>query len=114
MLAVLLLLRTHGFSDARIIAPLLVVGVGGLGWVSASMVRWLAPGVQPTWAAVAGGIVLILACLLLIYLVRHEPDALAEARLTKFLNVIDTVASLAFIPLVLAGQGVFTYYWATT
>ena len=114
VLAVLLLLRTHGFSDARIIAPLLVVGVGGLGWVSASMVRWLAPGVQPTWAAVAGGIVLILACLLLIYLVRHEPDALAEARLTKFLNVIDTVASLAFIPLVLAGQGVFTYYWATT
>ena len=50
VLAVLLLLRTHGFSDARIIAPLLVVGVGGLGWVSASMVRWLAPGVQPTWA----------------------------------------------------------------
>lgn len=101
-LSVILLLRTNGFADTRVIVPLLVVGVAGLALTANAVVPWSGAGV------------VILAICALLLLVGREPDALTQARLAKTINVIDTVACLAFIPLVLIGQGVYEYYWATT
>lgn len=64
---------------------------------------------QSMWVVAPSGLVMVLA-----FIASHQPDELAEARMSKVITFIDVVASLAFIPIVLIGQGVLTYYWAVS
>ncbi|WP_342318480.1 type VII secretion integral membrane protein EccD [Corynebacterium mayonis] len=128
LLCPLVLLRANGFADARIIAPLLTTGIFGVALLAGSLVVWSANGWEPhstaAWFAPGSGApggawiaalaVVALAAVILSLLHRWEPDELQEARLARVLSAADVVACLAIIPLILAAQGVFSYYWATT
>lgn len=136
LLAIILILRTNGFSDARIISPLLIAGITGLAMSAGSFVHWLSGDQTQTgkdstdefgvnawvfngatdswqpWAAAA--LVTVISMMVLAFIANRQPDELAEARMAKVITFIDVVASLAFIPIVLIGQGVLTYYWAVS
>lgn len=134
ILAVVILLRVHGFSDTRIITPLLITGAMGLMMSAGSTVQWMqsrnqSPPNQPlsahqawwfdvfgtTWSSwLAAAVVGLIIIAIQVVLIVRQPDALAEARAAKFFSLVDAIACTAFIPLVLIGQGVITYYWATT
>ncbi|MDO5669811.1 MAG: EsaB/YukD family protein [Corynebacterium sp.] len=114
LLSLVLLLRTTGFADARIIVPLLIVGIGGLSLSAGAFLSWFVPTPEH-WAAwlLSGGL-LIVSVIAVLGLQGRTADDLAEARNAKVIGMIDAVVSLAFIPVILIAQGVFTWYWATT
>ncbi|MDF5819769.1 EsaB/YukD family protein [Corynebacterium felinum] len=128
LLAVVMLLRTHGFADARIIAPLILLGVVGLGFSAGALRYWFEQDFIPhrgvhlwvidpdtswlVWLCMCA--VLALGIVVLLIVRRRTPDDFEEAKLSKLLATVDIVASLAFIPVVLAAQGLFSYYWATS
>lgn len=128
LLCPLLLLRANGFADARIITALLATGISGIavlagstvvwashGWAPVPQLAWFAPGSgAPVGAWLAAAAVVALAVAILSVIHGREPDELQEARLARALSAADVVACLAVIPLILAAQGVFSYYWATT
>lgn len=136
LLAVILILRTNGFSDARIISPLLIVGITGLAMSTGSFVHWflgdgsqtgkgsadqfgvnawMFNGATDSWQPWAAAVlVTVISLIVLAFIANRQPDELAEARMAKVITFIDVVASLAFIPIVLIGQGVLTYYWAVS
>ena len=129
-LSVLLLLRVSGFSDARIVTPLLVVGATGLALMVGSAIQWITQkqpvnpdsfitwwlgGSYAGWNCWLGALLMVgVAVAIQLALVATKPDELAEARWVKLMTVVDSVVCVAFIPLVLIGQGVLTYYWAVT
>lgn len=138
LLSVVLLLRTTGYSDARTIAPLIAGGIIGLGVTCGSIPLWIHGAVDPAdhmpWWLPAGGMdgwsggatwstwgpwlvcatVVIAGALLCVALRAKGSNDVSEARVAKLISTVDTFSTLAFIPVVLIAQGVFTYYWATT
>lgn len=138
LLAVVLLLRTTGYSDARTIAPLLAGGIFGLGVTLGSIPLWIHVTVDPTghvpWWLPDGGssawgsgaswsswgpwvvcsIAVLASALLCVVFRKNKSNDVSEARIAKLISTVDTFATLAFIPIVLIAQGVISYYWATT
>ena len=130
ILSLVILFRTNGFSDARVIVPLLLVGITGLSLTAGSAVQWTTQtdstnpetfvswwlggsiAVWPSWLTAL--CVFAFAIAVQLTLVARKPDELAEARWAKIFTIVDTVACIAFIPLVLIGQGVLTYYWTVS
>ena len=121
-LALILMLRSHGFADARIIAPLLITGGVGVTFAAAALTHfgkhhWTKP---PTlwwqtdnylvWVVFASTLVVI--ALLFISVNNLSLDELQEARLSKIISTIDVLISLTFVPGILVAQGVYTYFWA--
>lgn len=128
LLSVVLLLRTNGFADARVIVPLLFSGVLGFaltvgaavswaqaGWVGRRGLHpWWLPGSDSSWLTwFCAAAVIIIATIIMIVAQFRAPDDLAEAKLAKVISTIDVLVCLAVIPVILAAQGVFVYYWAT-
>lgn len=129
VLSVVVLLRTNSFADSRIMGPLLVTGTVGLSLCAGSAVNWKLGGIDsvdanatwwldvfgeqwPAWSASL--LVLSISIAAELIAVGHQPDELDQARVAKFLSFLDTIVCVAFIPLVLFGQGVYAYFWATT
>ncbi|MDO4631202.1 MAG: type VII secretion integral membrane protein EccD [Corynebacterium sp.] len=127
LLALILMLRSHGFADARMITPLLIAGSVGVGISAAALVyfrqhRWdsqliTVPWWQdnPTtawisWAVFAG--IVFASALIFISCNKLTLDELQEARVSKIISAIDALICLAFIPMILVAQGVYTYFWA--
>ena len=88
--------------------------LGGTDSVDANATWWLDVfGEQwPAWSASL--LVLSISIAAELLAVAHQPDELDQARVAKFLSFLDTIVCVAFIPLVLFGQGVYAYFWATT
>lgn len=129
LLIAAVLLRQNGFADARIVAVLSFVGVVSLASVAGAFVRWFRndwqPLAQPTiwWAPtqcaeawVWGVAAMTLTASLIITLAvqLRERDEVQAARAARVINTIDVVVCLAVIPGILAAQGLYQYYWATT
>ncbi|MDO5670447.1 MAG: type VII secretion integral membrane protein EccD [Corynebacterium sp.] len=114
LLSVVLLLRTHGFADARIITPLLLTGCGGLALCAGAFLEWLVPTADHWAGWLLGAGVMLILIIVLLGVQGRESDELGQARRAKVIGVIDAVVSLAVIPVILIAQGVFTWYWATT
>ncbi|WP_257160690.1 EsaB/YukD family protein [Corynebacterium cystitidis] len=129
LLSLTLILRTNGFADARIIIPLMLAGSAGLVLVAGSVAQWGTRGWetiesgQPWFTSGQGGhagswivacIVTHVLCIGYILWRQKEIDELEEARIVRVFSAVDIVVSVAIIPVILAAQGVFTYYWVTT
>lgn len=121
-LALILMLCSHGFADARIIAPLLTAGGVGIALTAAALTHfgqhhWAKPP-APWWQAdnylvwVVFASTLIVIALLFISINNLSLDELQEARLSKIISTIDVLISLTFVPGILVAQGVYTYFWA--
>ena len=121
-LALILMLRSHGFADARIIAPLLTAGGVGIALTATALTHfgqhhWSKPP-APWWQAdnylvwVVFASTLIVIALLFISINNLSLDELQEARLSKIISTIDVLISLTFVPGILVAQGVYTYFWA--
>ena len=121
-LALILMLRSHGFADARIIAPLLTAGGVGIALTATALTHfgqhhWAKPP-APWWQAdnylvwVVFASTLIVIALLFISINNLSLDELQEARLSKIISTIDVLISLTFVPGILVAQGVYTYFWA--
>ncbi|AQQ14239.1 hypothetical protein CGLAU_01240 [Corynebacterium glaucum] len=129
LLTAAVLLRQNGFADARAVGVLSFVGVVSLALVAGSFVRWYRndwhPLAQPTvwWAPtqssepwIWGAAILTLAVALLVMLALQlrERDEVQAARAARVINTVDVLVCLAVIPGILAAQGLYQYYWATT
>ncbi|RAV32427.1 type VII secretion integral membrane protein EccD [Corynebacterium heidelbergense] len=129
LLGVVLLLRSNSFSDSRLMAPLLAGGVLSLAATAGTVPvwaqeKWIAqPGSSVWWRSsadspwecwVAAAAVVLIASTAFLVAHRREPNPLQQARTAKIISPVDTVVSLAVVPVVLVAQGVFTYYWAIT
>jgi len=123
------LLRQNGFADARIITVLNFVGILGFALIAGAFVRWAQEDWQmishpdvwwvpststDVWVWIAAGVALVVLLLLLVALQLPSRDEVQKARTARMLSTIDVLVSLALIPLILACQGLYQYYWATT
>lgn len=123
------LLRQNGFADARIITVLNFVGILGFALIAGAFVRWAQEDWQmishpdvwwvpsastDVWVWTAAGVALVVLLLLLVALQLPSRDEVQKARTARMLSTIDVLVSLALIPLILACQGLYQYYWATT
>lgn len=127
LLSIVLALRSNGFSDSRIIAPLMFSGFTGVVVAIAALLQWfdhdwkyqqvltiLHPEQNSAvfwWILIGASIALFSAIVAADYWKRDE---LAESKIAKFLSVADVVFTLSLIPVILIGQGVFFYLWSTT
>ena len=128
VLSLILMLRSNGFSDARLIAPLILSGSLGVAVCAGALPGWIAhrndisvPHI-PWWTQLGAdawqpwlyfGITLLLIGLILLSLIGYKPHDVQEARSAKIISGIDTFVSIFAIPSILVAQGVLTYYWAT-
>ena len=129
MVVVATVLRQNGFADARIITVLNSVGILGASLIAGALVRWgqedwqtiTRPDVwwgpsttTDLWVWIATFATLIVTLLLMLVLQLPSRDEVQKARNARTLSFLDVVVCLAVIPLILACQGLYQYYWATT
>ena len=128
VLCLALLLRQNGFADARIITVLATVGILGLSLTAGAGVRWAQnqgvalehpapwwlPGQADMWVWFAAAAVLLLGSAIAVAISLRQRDDVEEARVARTLSMIDIIVCLASIPVILAAQGLYQYFWATT
>ncbi|MDO4686491.1 MAG: EsaB/YukD family protein [Corynebacterium sp.] len=129
ILALTLIFRSNGYSDARVITPLIGSGCLVCAVLAGSITTWIHqkpqanPAHSPWWASVdpaswqpwlAFSTTATALALILIALIGYQPHEVQEARSAKVISILDTVLSLSAIPIILIAQGVLTYYWAIT
>ncbi|MDK8795945.1 type VII secretion integral membrane protein EccD [Corynebacterium sp. MSK041] len=122
-----LLLRQNGFADARIITTLITTGVLGLSLTAGAAVRWAQnQGVSfenpaPWWLSaqtnmwvwLVAAAVLLLGAGIAVAIALRQRDDVEEARVARILSMLDILVCLASIPVILAAQGLYQYFWAT-
>lgn len=128
ILALVLLFRSNGFSDARLISPLLLCGAIGISICAASLYPWInnrsatelvhnpwwnQTGAENWQPWLIAGIASAIFILIFLLMLGYKPNEVQEARSAKIISGIDTVISITAIPAILIAQGVLTYYWAT-
>ena len=127
MLSLALLLRQNGFADARIITTLITTGVLGLSLTAGAAVRWAQnQGVSlenpaPWWLSaqtnmwvwLVAAAVLLLGAGIAVAIALRQRDDVEEARVARILSMLDILVCLASIPVILAAQGLYQYFWAT-
>ena len=127
IVAVILLFRSNGFSDARLITPLILSGCLSLAVTAGSVSYWIThrhatPTHVPWWTQfgesaitpwVVSSLTFLVLVLILIALQAYTPHEVQEARSASIISAVDTIFSITAIPLILVAQGVLTYLWAT-
>ncbi len=127
IVAIILIFRSNGFSDARLIAPLIFSGSFCLTVATGSLTYWIehrhADPVHIPWWTQFGegalvpwlvfGISLIILVLVFLALQSYTPHEVQEARSASIISTFDTMFSVTAIPVILIAQGVVTYLWAT-
>lgn len=129
MLLIAVVLRQNGYADARIISVLNLVGILSAAMIAGAFVRWGQAGWHPLvrpgvwwlpsapadlWVWVAATTSLCVCLLVMLALQLPSRDEVQQARSARIVSLIDVVVSLTLIPLILACQGLYQYYWATT
>lgn len=129
LLTVAVLLRQNGFADARIVATLSIVGIVSLAMAAGAFVRWFQHSWQPLadptvwWVPtqsadvlvwVAAAVTLLTSVVVSLAIKLRKRDDVQEARMARVVNTIDVLVCLTVIPGILAAQGLYQYYWATT
>lgn len=129
ILALTLIFRSNGYSDARLIAPLIGSGCIVCAVLAGSILTWIyqnpytQPEHIPWWTRIdpvswqpwlAFSATAIAFALILIALIGYQPHEVQEARSAKVIAFADTILSLSAAPIILIAQGVLTYYWAIT
>ncbi|AKK07100.1 WXG100 protein secretion system (Wss) [Corynebacterium mustelae] len=126
VLSIIMLLRTASFSDARRITPLILSGTVGLALCAAACVPWAKTfndsekPHNPWWLSAASdqwltGAVFAGTCLLLvlaIILIAKRKPATTPTNSSSTIGTLDTIFTVAAIPVILVAQGVFSYFWA--
>lgn len=127
LLSIVLALRSNGFSDSRIIAPLMFSGFTGVTLAIAALLQWfdhdwkyeqvltiLHPEQNSAifwWVLIGVSIAFFSA---IVAADHWNRDELAESKIAQFLSIADVVSTLSLVPIILIGQGVFFYLWSTT
>ena len=126
VLSCAVLLRQNGFADARIITVLAGVGIAGLSLAAGAAVRWSEndgvvadpgpwwlPGQAGTWPWLTAAAVLLIGATIFVASSLRQRDDVQEARSARVISLVDIIVCLASIPVILAAQGLYEYYWAT-
>ena len=66
------------------------------------------------WVWFAAAAVLLLGSAIAVAISLRQRDDVEEARVARTLSMIDIIVCLASIPVILAAQGLYQYFWATT
>lgn len=127
ILSLILIMRSNAFSDARLIAPLILSGALAVSIAAASIYWWIShkgkspaeilpwwtqPGSQSWLAWLIFGCTLLLLAIILLLLSFHTPHDVEEARTARVFSAIESILSIVSIPAILIAQGVVDYYWA--
>lgn len=127
IVAIILIFRSNGFSDARLITPLILSGCLSLAVTAGSVAYWImhrhaTPTHVPWWTQfgepamtpwIVASITLLVLVVALLALQAYTPHEVQEARSASIISAFDTIFSITAIPLILVAQGVLTYLWAT-
>ena len=65
------------------------------------------------WVWLVAAAVLLLGAGIAVAIALRQRDDVEEARVARILSMLDILVCLASIPVILAAQGLYQYFWAT-